>query len=125
MTTLLAIQVNADVRTSSSCTTLSSPSDNSEFNSHGSYCVKRAPKVVYSHSEDRLTTSSGKRPIFPSLPYSPYGSPTASPRLRRQPTMETHRVSISDGDGYIQLNQYRLKDKIGKVRYLPVLACVE
>ncbi|XP_025092933.1 calcium/calmodulin-dependent protein kinase kinase 1-like isoform X2 [Pomacea canaliculata] len=81
-------------------------------------CVKRAPKVVYSHSEDRLTTQScDQRPIIPSLPYSPYVSPTASPRLRRQPTTETHRVSVSDGDGYTQLNQYRLKDEIGKGSY--------
>ncbi|CAG5132295.1 unnamed protein product, partial [Candidula unifasciata] len=80
--------------------------------------VRRAPKIVYSHSEDRLTASCGHhRPIIPSLPYSPYGSPTASPRLRRQPTMETHRISVSDGDGYTQLNQYKLKDEIGKGSY--------
>ncbi|XP_055862951.1 calcium/calmodulin-dependent protein kinase kinase 1-like isoform X3 [Biomphalaria glabrata] len=80
--------------------------------------VKRAPKIVYSHSEDRLTASSGQhRAIIPSLPYSPYGSPTASPRLKRQPTMETHRVSVSDADGYTQLNQYKLKDEIGKGSY--------
>ncbi|GFN92748.1 calcium/calmodulin-dependent protein kinase kinase 1-like isoform x8 [Plakobranchus ocellatus] len=80
--------------------------------------VKRAPKIVYSHSEDRLTASCNgqQRPIIPSLPYSPYGSPTASPRLRRQPTMETHRVSVSEGTGsYTQLNQYTLQDEIGKV----------
>lgn len=46
---------------------------------------------------------------------SPYGSPSSSPRLRRQPTRETRSCSISDGDGYIQLNQYQLKDQIGKV----------
>lgn len=80
--------------------------------------VRRAPKIVYSHSEDRLTATSGQqRAIIPSLPYSPYGSPTASPRLRRQPTMETHRISVSDGDGYTQLNQYKLKDEIGKVSH--------
>lgn len=78
--------------------------------------VKHAPKIVYSHSEDRLTTSAAaRRPIIPSLPYSPCGSPTASLRLRRQPTMETRRVSVSDTDGYTQLNQYKLKDEIGKV----------
>ena len=80
--------------------------------------VRRAPKIVYSHSEDRLTASCNgqQRPIIPSLPYSPYGSPTASPRLKRQPTMETHRVSVSEGTGsYTQLNQYTLQDEIGKV----------
>ncbi|XP_064612261.1 calcium/calmodulin-dependent protein kinase kinase 1-like isoform X2 [Liolophura sinensis] len=80
--------------------------------------VKHAPKIVYSHSEDRLRTSvAARRPIIPSLPYSPCGSPTASLRLRRQPTMETRRVSVSDTDGYTQLNQYKLKDEIGKGSY--------
>lgn len=76
--------------------------------------TKHAPKIVYSHSEDRLTTSDGSRPICPSLPYSPYQSPSGSPRLRRQPTKETRSLSISDTDGYTQLNQYKLKDEIGK-----------
>ena len=81
--------------------------------------TKHAPKIVYSHSEDRLTIPDGSRPICPSLPYSPYqspsGSPRGSPRLRRQPTRETRSLSISDSDGYTQLNQYKLKDEIGKV----------
>ncbi len=83
--------------------------------------AKHAPKIVYSHSEDKLTTSSHEnRAIIPSLPYSPYGSPSGSPRLRRQPTRETRSLSISeDGDGYKQLNQYRLKDEIGKVGLIP------
>ncbi|KAJ8312311.1 hypothetical protein KUTeg_009684 [Tegillarca granosa] len=76
---------------------------------------KRAPKIVYSHSEDHPNTN---RSIIPSSPYhSPYSSPSSSPRLRRQPTMETRRVSISDKDGYVQLNQYKLKSAIGKGSY--------
>lgn len=77
--------------------------------------TKRAPQIIYSHSEDKLTTTESSRPICPSLPYSPYGSPCGSPRLRRQPTRETRSLSITDGDGYTQLNQYKLKDEIGKV----------
>lgn len=70
-----------------------------------------APKIVTSSSED---SSLIQRSL--SYQYSPYSSPTASPRLRRQPTMETRRISLSEGgDGYIQLNQYKLKDEIGKV----------
>ena len=77
---------------------------------------KHAPMVAYCHSEDRVTTSDGVRPICPSLPYSPYSSPAGSPRLRRQPTKETRRLSITDGGGgYTQLNQYKMKDEIGKV----------
>ena len=46
--------------------------------------TKHAPKIIYSHSEDRLTTTQdGSRPIIPGLPYSPYNSPHGSPRLRR------------------------------------------
>ena len=98
--------------------TLSGASPNSSSAPVNVLSVRRAPKIVYSHSEDRLTASCNgqQRPIIPSLPYSPYGSPTASPRLRRQPTMETHRVSVSEGTGsYTQLNQYTLQDEIGKV----------
>ncbi|XP_064618975.1 calcium/calmodulin-dependent protein kinase kinase 1-like isoform X2 [Lineus longissimus] len=81
--------------------------------------ARHTPKIMYSHSEDRFTSGNKKtHPIFPSLPYSPYGSPTMSPRLRRQPTKESRSVSISDdADGYIQLNQYKLKDEIGKGSY--------
>jgi hypothetical protein len=57
--------------------------------------------------------------------YSPYSSPSGSPRLRRQPTKETRRLSISGYGqmGYIQLNQYKLKDEIGKVSPCPTLLC--
>ena len=79
--------------------------------------TKHAPKIMYSHSEDKLMTSSECiRPICPSLPYSPYASPSSSPRLQRQPTKETRRLSFTESeDGWTQLNQYKLKDEIGKV----------
>ena len=79
--------------------------------------TKHAPKIMYSHSEDKLMTSADSiRPICPSLPYSPYASPSSSPRLQRQPTRETRRLSFTEsGDGWTQLNQYKLKDEIGKV----------
>ncbi|KAK3598344.1 hypothetical protein CHS0354_026602 [Potamilus streckersoni] len=77
---------------------------------------RRTPRIMYSHSEDSQVNKS--RLINGSLSYSPYGSPTSSPRLRRQPTMETRRVSISESrEGYTQLNQYKLKDEIGKGSY--------
>ena len=79
--------------------------------------TRHAPQIIYSYSEDRLLASdAGSRPICPGLPYSPYGSPSGSPRLQRQPTRETRRLSITDSDGYTVLNQYKLKDEIGKVR---------
>ncbi|XP_070619324.1 calcium/calmodulin-dependent protein kinase kinase 2 isoform X2 [Erythrolamprus reginae] len=55
--------------------------------------------------------------IYPSLPYSPLTSPHASPRLPRRPTIESHRVSITGLQDCVQLNQYTLKDEIGKGSY--------
>ncbi|GAB6033528.1 hypothetical protein CHUAL_013404 [Chamberlinius hualienensis] len=58
-----------------------------------------------------------EKPIYPSLPFSPYGSPCSSPRLKRQPLKESRRVSIEARDDYVQLNQYRLKEEIGQGSY--------
>uniref|UniRef100_A0A1A7YPC9 calcium/calmodulin-dependent protein kinase n=1 Tax=Iconisemion striatum TaxID=60296 RepID=A0A1A7YPC9_9TELE len=57
------------------------------------------------------------RYIYPSLPYSPITSPHSSPRLPRRPTVESHCVSITDLQDCVQLNQYKLKDEIGKGSY--------
>ncbi|XP_041851003.1 calcium/calmodulin-dependent protein kinase kinase 1b [Melanotaenia boesemani] len=38
-------------------------------------------------------------------------------RMARQPTIETKRVSITDVDDCVQLNQYKLKKEIGKGSY--------
>lgn len=57
------------------------------------------------------------RHIYPSLPYSPITSPYSSPRLPRRPTVESHSVSITDLQDCVQLNQYKLKDEIGKGSY--------
>uniref|UniRef100_A0A2K6AKP2 calcium/calmodulin-dependent protein kinase n=1 Tax=Mandrillus leucophaeus TaxID=9568 RepID=A0A2K6AKP2_MANLE len=57
------------------------------------------------------------RCICPSLPYSPVGSPQSSPRLPRRPTVESHHVSITGMQDCVQLNQYTLKDEIGKGSY--------
>ncbi|XP_055511731.1 calcium/calmodulin-dependent protein kinase kinase 2-like isoform X1 [Leucoraja erinacea] len=70
-----------------------------------------------------LTQSTGScstingRYIHPSLPCSPLASPHSSPRLPRRPTVESHRVSITDLQDCVQLNQYKLKDEIGKGSY--------
>ncbi|XP_048411823.1 calcium/calmodulin-dependent protein kinase kinase 2-like isoform X2 [Stegostoma tigrinum] len=73
--------------------------------------------------KSNLTQSPGSssaingRYIYPSLPYSPITSPHSSPRLPRRPTVESHRVSITDLQDCVQLNQYKLKDEIGKGSY--------
>lgn len=48
--------------------------------------------------QERSQTASSPngRYIYPSLPYSPITSPHSSPRLPRRPTVESHRVSITD-----------------------------
>uniref|UniRef100_A0A673Z2Y7 calcium/calmodulin-dependent protein kinase n=1 Tax=Salmo trutta TaxID=8032 RepID=A0A673Z2Y7_SALTR len=45
------------------------------------------------------------------------GGAHVSPRVVRRPTVESKRVSISDAENCIQLNQYKLKSEIGKGSY--------
>ncbi|XP_049824391.1 calcium/calmodulin-dependent protein kinase kinase 2 isoform X6 [Aethina tumida] len=73
------------------------------------------PKVV--HQSKSLAADN--RPIFPNCPFSPYASPTNSPRCnrKRQPLRESRRVSIEKSGMYLQLNQYRLMDSIGQGSY--------
>ncbi|KAM3826383.1 calcium/calmodulin-dependent protein kinase kinase 2 isoform 1-T1 [Vipera latastei] len=63
------------------------------------------------------STGLNGRYIYPSLPCSPVTSPHSSPRLPRRPTIESHRVSITGLQDCVQLNQYTLKDEIGKGSY--------
>ena len=62
------------------------------------------------------------RPIYPNVPYSPYGTPHASPfgsprtGRRRPPLRESRRISIEKSGSFLQLNQYKLMDQIGQVR---------
>ena len=67
---------------------------------------KHTPQIMLSHSVDGMLP----------MPQVSAERRKSSPRLRRQPTRETQHLSISDGTGYVQLNQYKLKDEIGKVR---------
>lgn len=59
------------------------------------------------------------RPIYPNVPYSPYGSPYNSPRTsrRRTPLRESRRISIEQSGSFLQLNQYKLLDQIGQGSY--------
>lgn len=64
------------------------------------------------------------RPIYPNVPYSPYGSPYGSPRSgrRRPPLRESRRISIEQTGSFLQLNQYKLMDQIGQVSQFSVQA---
>lgn len=119
------IQVDPHLRTSSSYyNTMSSgrasptPSQTSDSSTKSAPNSRQVPRITCSLSADSnrtLAAPNANRSIYPRLPYSPYSSPTASPRLPRQPTKESRSVSFSDNDGYTQLNQYILRDEIGKV----------
>lgn len=79
------------------------------------------PSRVFLQSKSVVAEAGGGtnngRPIYPNCPFSPYGSPTGSPRSnrKRQPLKESRRVSIEKTGMYIQLNQYKLMDAIGQV----------
>ncbi|XP_045149271.1 calcium/calmodulin-dependent protein kinase kinase 1 [Echinops telfairi] len=50
-------------------------------------------------------------------PYATGPSSHISPRAWRRPTIESHRVAISDAEDCVQLNQYKLQSEIGKGAY--------
>ncbi|XP_078362502.1 calcium/calmodulin-dependent protein kinase kinase 2-like isoform X2 [Oculina patagonica] len=79
-----------------------------------------------SATPDLLNTSSvfdpSEIPHISSKPSSA-GSRSSSPRLKRPPTKESRSVSICETDNFLQLNQYRLMDEIGKGSYGVVRLC--
>ncbi|XP_044525428.1 calcium/calmodulin-dependent protein kinase kinase 1 [Gracilinanus agilis] len=52
-----------------------------------------------------------------SGPYATGPTNHISPRAARRPTIESNRVSISDVEDCVQLNQYKLQSEIGKGSY--------
>lgn len=71
------------------------------------------------HSSANAMFNDQMRPIYPNVPYSPYGSPIGSPRSnrRRAPLRESRRISIEQTGSFLQLNQYKLMDQIGQGSY--------
>ncbi|KAG2470889.1 KKCC2 kinase, partial [Polypterus senegalus] len=64
-------------------------------------------------------TGVNGRYIYPSLPYSPVTSPHSSPRLPRRPTVESHRVSITDLQAMKVLSKKKLMRQAGFPRRPP------
>lgn len=58
-----------------------------------------------------------RRPIYPNFPFSPFTSPATSPFARRRQFKESHRVSVERIGDNVQLNQYQLKEPIGRGSY--------
>ncbi|NXJ95253.1 KKCC2 kinase, partial [Corythaixoides concolor] len=110
-----------------------SASEEEEMNVSGGegFGDNREPRVKLHLSSRKLSLQERSQPahspgtgngtnerfIYPSLPYSPVTSPHSSPRLPRRPTVESNRVSITGLQDCVQLNQYKLKDEIGKGSY--------
>ncbi|XP_061865708.1 calcium/calmodulin-dependent protein kinase kinase 2 isoform X2 [Colius striatus] len=115
------------------CDATGSASEGEEMNAPGGDGAgdAREPRAKLHLSGRKLSLQERPRPsrspgsdgpgeqrfIYPSLPYSPVTSPHSSPRLPRRPTVESNRVSITGLQDCVQLNQYKLKDEIGKGSY--------
>ncbi|XP_066227058.1 calcium/calmodulin-dependent protein kinase kinase 2 isoform X4 [Saccopteryx leptura] len=67
--------------------------------------------------QEQSQLDANGRCVHPAQPSSPVASPQSSPRLPRRPTVESHHVSITGMQDCVQLNQYTLKDEIGKGSY--------
>ena len=61
--------------------------------------------------------AESNRPIYPNLPFSPYSSPNASPRVKRRPLKMTKQASTEQLGNYLQLNQYKLMGMVGQGSY--------
>ncbi|NWS52925.1 KKCC1 kinase, partial [Chunga burmeisteri] len=94
------------------------PSQQSE-DAHWRHVPKRplTRPVLSSRKLSLQERSSGGYLASSNTPgYGPYAT-GPSPRIMRRPTIESNRVSISDSEDCVQLNQYKLQSEIGKGSY--------
>ncbi|XP_049657946.1 calcium/calmodulin-dependent protein kinase kinase 1 isoform X2 [Accipiter gentilis] len=94
------------------------PSQRSE-DAHWRHVPKRplTRPVLSSRKLSLQERSSGGYLASSNTPgYGPYAT-GPSPRIMRRPTIESNRVSISDSEDCVQLNQYKLQSEIGKGSY--------
>lgn len=85
----------------------------------GSTCSE--PGATIHGMISKIKSLDSMRPIYPNVPYSPYGSPYSSPRAYRRttrpPLKESRCISIEQSGSFLQLNQYKLLDQIGQGSY--------
>ncbi|NWQ81028.1 KKCC1 kinase, partial [Columbina picui] len=94
------------------------PSQRSQ-DAHLRHVPKRPPTrpVLSSRKLSLQERSSGGYLASSNTPgCGPYAT-GPSPRIMRRPTIESNRVSISDSEDCVQLNQYKLQSEIGKGSY--------
>ncbi|NXS47427.1 KKCC1 kinase, partial [Balaeniceps rex] len=93
------------------------PSKRSE-DAHWRHVPKRplARPILSSRKLSLQERSSGGYLASSTPGYGPYAT-GPSPRIMRRPTIESNRVSISDSEDCVQLNQYKLQSEIGKGSY--------
>ncbi|KAF4521170.1 hypothetical protein B566_EDAN011620, partial [Ephemera danica] len=76
---------------------------------------------LLARATERLTLQSATslpnpRPIYPNVPFSPYGSPCAT-RRHRPPARQSTKVERGSDEALVQLNQYRLERSLGQGSY--------
>ena len=123
--TTRAAQSNAQVTSEHSCVDAEAPTNNASAPASArndviaprtsSSCPSAHASLARSQSAS-VTSSSVIESVTSSRAVEQTTSGASPARLKRQPTKETRTCSVSDSDGYTQLNQYRLKDEIGKVQ---------
>ncbi|XP_071621036.1 calcium/calmodulin-dependent protein kinase kinase 1 isoform X1 [Heliangelus exortis] len=86
---------------------------------HGKHGPKRplTRPVLSSRKLSLQERSSGGYLSSSTTPSSGLYATGPSPRIMRRPTIESNRVSISDSEDCVQLNQYKLQSEIGKGSY--------
>lgn len=105
--------VNSDVETNEFL--LSQQSDNAQ-SGHASKKPLARP-VLSSRKLSLQERSSGSHLASSNTPGFGHYATGPSPRIIRRPTIESNRVSISDAEDCVQLNQYKLQSEIGKGSY--------
>ncbi|XP_072209390.1 calcium/calmodulin-dependent protein kinase kinase 1 isoform X1 [Excalfactoria chinensis] len=105
--------VNSDVETNE--VLLSQQPDDA----HWGHASKRpiARPVLSGRKLSLQERSSGSHLALSNAPGFGHYATGPSPRIMRRPTIESNRVSISDAEDCVQLNQYKLQSEIGKGSY--------